>query len=578
MKKKFNFLVYYIEDLKNFNNYELIDNFIPLTPNAESFLIDKSYKFKKNIFFSDYNFNYKVNKNIKIAYKGINKYLYELGISNHSLECAMNISYKLLSSYFYIKNIINDKGPWIIFYKNNWEKIYHKDEVIFKIYERTHINLLDFFKIDKLNIFDKKFVKLYNKVALNISKKNKIILSEKNLGFPKIINQLQKKKKNTSLIFFKRLKNNIFLNILSNFFKLIIDRNNITLFTYIDYFNKNIINFKYKNIENISLKNINIDDNSIKIISQHIKNSILFSNQFSSYLDIIFNKEFKLFIAHEIRWYENLSIAYVCKKNNIKVHLISHGSHALTSKPEDVFSVDIRANGMIYSKYADLLVAQSPLAYEYLINRFKQIEIFKSKPIMWGVSNEQNAIIKKNENNFVIVHASTSKILGGREWMYENSFEYIENIKFLIKEISKFNKVKLIIRFRENIENNYIYTKLLFKNYPNIKIKTSGNFYEDIINSDLIISYSSTIIEEGLCLRKPIALFGNDFYRHVKSSIIPPNKDDRFPVYSLNRNNFTQMLTEIINFHKKENLKDYELSNYTWIKEQNNFNYLNELI
>ena len=134
MKKKFNFLVYYIEDLKNFNNYELIDNFIPLTPNAESFLIDKSYKFKKNIFFSDYNFNYKVNKNIKIAYKGINKYLYELGISNHSLECAMNISYKLLSSYFYIKNIINDKGPWIIFYKNNWEKIYHKDEVIFKIY------------------------------------------------------------------------------------------------------------------------------------------------------------------------------------------------------------------------------------------------------------------------------------------------------------------------------------------------------------------------------------------------------------------------------------------------------------
>ena len=53
-------------------------------------------------------------------------------------------------------------------------------------------------------------------------------------------------------------------------------------------------------------------------------------------------------------------------------------------------------------------------------------------------------------------------------------------------------------------------------NYKNISIVTGGDFIEDLNNSDLLVSYSSTTIEEALNLRKPVLLYGgsND-YTHI---------------------------------------------------------------
>ena len=61
----------------------------------------------------------------------------------------------------------------------------------------------------------------------------------------------------------------------------------------------------------------------------------------------------KLFISHELCWLENLFIAKICNYKQIDVHLVSHGSHAITTKKEDNFTVNLRANGMLYSEFAD---------------------------------------------------------------------------------------------------------------------------------------------------------------------------------------------------------------------------------
>ena len=100
---------------------------------------------------------------------------------------------------------------------------------------------------------------------------------------------------------------------------------------------------------------------------------------------------------------------------------------------------------------------------------------------------------------------------------------------------------------------------------PNFTIKTTGRFLEDLKQADLLISYSSTTIEESLYARKPVGLFGgSDRYRHLPGSSIQPNKKNRNAVYHLTNNKLSSMLDAILESHKDSLLSDKELEGYIW--------------
>ena len=50
--------------------------------------------------------------------------------------------------------------------------------------------------------------------------------------------------------------------------------------------------------------------------------------------------------------------------------------------------------------------------------------------------------------------------------------------------------------------------KKLLPSSKNSQIKIGGNFKDDLSNADMLVSFSSTTIEEALYARKPVALFG----------------------------------------------------------------------
>ena len=90
-------------------------------------------------------------------------------------------------------------------------------------------------------------------------------------------------------------------------------------------------------------------------------------------------------------------------------------------------------------------------------------------------------------------------------------------------------------------------------------------FIEDLNYADLMISYSSTTIEEALYARKPVGLFGGtNRYYHLKGSSIPPSTKNRNAVYHLTNQNLVTMLSSILNFHKSSLLTDEELNGYIW--------------
>jgi hypothetical protein len=99
----------------------------------------------------------------------------------------------------------------------------------------------------------------------------------------------------------------------------------------------------------------------------------------------------------------------------------------------------------------------------------------------------------------------------------------------------------------------------------NYEIKTSGSFLDDLMDADLLISFSSTTIEETLNARKPVGLFGgSDRYRYLPGSSTPPTQNKRSAVYHLSEDNLKTMLNSILDEHASRPLTDNELDGYVW--------------
>ena len=99
---------------------------------------------------------------------------------------------------------------------------------------------------------------------------------------------------------------------------------------------------------------------------------------------------------------------------------------------------------------------------------------------------------------FIFLHASTFKTLSLRNLHYENSFEYLNNIRILADIITNIQDSKLLIRARDLDECSIETLHSSLKNYKNIQITKFTTLEEDLSQTDCLISYSSTVIEEAI--------------------------------------------------------------------------------
>ena len=80
----------------------------------------------------------------------------------------------------------------------------------------------------------------------------------------------------------------------------------------------------------------------------------------------------------------------------------------------------------------------------------------------------------------------------------------------------------MTIRFRPIPECSLKWIKLLALSSKNVEIKSDGLFIDDLNKSDLLISNSSTTIEEALAFNKNVLLWGNG----ARYSHAPINTND----------------------------------------------------
>ena len=566
-------VLYSKEDaIKYLSSTPLADKILPLTPNASAMLIDKvDIPILDPInYFSDFS-----HKRIQVRVRNIEKELYqalydEKYISLASKETFRAIFHGLSSKIFYLWYSIKNVGPWIVRDQNGWRR---ESEL-----SRAHKLLCNEIHISGKGLFNGSF---YQKV-----KKQRAISPRMTM----IINILTKKLLTDSKCFFftgqteafsylqRKIsdsdKNTIFVELKSATDIKTIFMSIIKIASFLTQGSKNlnllVIPQQNKDINYTILNLLNkIKDSVINNVETILKDSLIPAVSYTESLSkgsegMLNSIKNVTLVAHQSRLLEGAVISELVKKNRFRSILISHGSHPFFTKNSARYEHRENAQGLLVSPLATVSITQSPFAEKSAKLFMPELSRKNFTPIMWGYTKHLSQIREKNQIR-TILHAGTTNKLNGRPWIYETSNEFVKGLKTLILSVDELKNTHLIIRVRPNLEWSVQSLKALLPKSPNYTIKTKGNFKEDLKKADLLISFSSTTIEESLYARKPVALFGgSERYRHLPGSKDLPNKKNRHAVYHLTEKKLSLMIDTILNSHKYSLLTDKELEGYVW--------------
>ena len=487
--------------------------------------------------------------------------------------------YIILNSIQYLNFIIKDSDEYIYF-DRNWVSSKNKENVVNFISNYYLKNQIGAFNIPKYNKINFSFIiHAYNYLLLKkLKKKKKFLFSATNYGFNNIFKEIKSKYPHIENLVIQKSSKHTYLLCLKFFFLDIIlfrKKNYYTLFQipskkkFTEYFDSNKFN---KHLEAHKFYNNNIDT-----IINNICNDVDQNIDYNFKL-ISLAKPSK-FLAHHARWGDVLISVNNANKLKIPVYLISHGSHCVNDDDFINKETYIHLKDMLISPYANKLIAQSPIAFKTIDYFYKTKNVIKSKPIMWGYKKFQKK--KKNIDKFTILHAGTTKNLLTRPFMYETSFEYLRGLHKLSNEVKKIENCILIIKFRSTNEINRRTIQRWIGENEKIIIKEGGDFIDDLNNSDLLVSFSSTTIEEALNLKKPVLLHGgNNYYIHLSKKLNKLDKDNkrRLPVY-LPNSNLNKVLINLKKIFHNNPLLDEELNEYVYnYKNTNNYNFIENFI
>jgi len=481
-----------------------------------------------------------------IIHKAVEKYqphsLIILGSSAHELIQKKENRSSLLSSI--VKHYGETKGIKIHFIKHlrrtrnkNWKGL-----VLFKRYL-------------KIIIFE--FLMLIYPLVSH--KKTSILVPDDSYGMPNFLSKLsqhidgfwpvylQSRRANLGSTILKMKKRNLFSFITipggfnshkNNIFQ---DKLNLT--------NENIITWFNDPLNSASINGVDLSRPLSRFISDELTNEIkeLHGKLISLCRVLNIVQPQYVFAQH------SLGISYAlgeyCARNSVPSLLISHGSHVPHTGSIAELEWSIHAHTIINSAYP-LVALQTPWATKF----FEEQEGVASHGIETGplllskmsdINNynyrSKDQLFKDHKDRKILLHASTPRDWKNfRPWVYETTDEYIRNINDIIQAVEANKNLYLAIRFRsqKNLSLSKFRSLLISSNC--YEIYTDGSFEEYLLSSDLLISYSSTTIEESLQNQIPVIQYDPDGkYIHVPGQkLSEKSKKNISSVYYVHSQNY----------------------------------------
>jgi len=214
--------------------------------------------------------------------------------------------------------------------------------------------------------------------------------------------------------------------------------------------------------------------------------------------------------------------------------LISHGSHVPPRNRYEKIEWGEHGLGLMDTDY-DYVAIQTPWAEAYMKEMGTRSKGIRTGPLLFGKKLEQkktreqlrSSFVPGHEGDFIVLNASTPKTREViRFYIYETVDEYIANTNDLIKATEKLENVYLIVRFRPLPDLTEEDFAKLLRPSGCYGIYSQGSFADYLLFSDLLVSYSSTAIEEALQNELPVLQYDpQGKYCHVPATHLGPGRN-----------------------------------------------------
>lgn len=263
---------------------------------------------------------------------------------------------------------------------------------------------------------------------------------------------------------------------------------------------------------------LGLSPSALKILSNTIASALIRDDSFS-WFDHMVLKYAKVnqMVCHQLRWGSAVSYAHQIKMNNGNVFLVSHGSHGVGKNLSDDLMCAIArfCDGMLFSYFNTHSILQTPNAEKSfnLFNKNNRIIPIRAKPVLWGRNLNHGLESSNNFANFgelTVLYAGTAKTLNSRPVLYESDVNYLQNLRFFLSIAAELS-ITIILRHRDSwalplqlIKNEFAET------YQFLRFSENISLADDFRRSSLVVSHSSTVVEEALIARRPVMLFGGD--------------------------------------------------------------------
>jgi hypothetical protein len=253
----------------------------------------------------------------------------------------------------------------------------------------------------------------------------------------------------------------------------------------------------------------------------------------SLHLDGFFKKYQPAIVISQMARGINYNLGELASLYRIPSLLISHGSHVPPENKYEMIEWKEHGLGLINTHYQYIAI-QSPWAKAYVDKIPVMSKQIITGPLLFAKANKakdkEELLREKNilehKDKIILLHADTPRLRGSfRFYVYPTVDEYIAGLNFLVKAVEKVKDIYLIIRFRPKYYLSKEQLTTLLNKSDCYSIHTDGSFEDYLSLSDILISYSSTTIEEALQNNVPVMLYDlHEKYCHIKGTEVLNSK------------------------------------------------------
>jgi len=330
-----------------------------------------------------------------------------------------------------------------------------------------------------------------------------------------------------------------------------------------------------ENAQLLSYKDINIASYLLRKYQQGIKGyfqKLLNDAQKISELFRLVDPQ--LIISRHNRGYFALLGEYT-KVHYGKSLFVSHGTHPLPSDKYTEIELYNLCKGFMLGDYTHITVS-TPVQenhLHYYKSKYKNIQNIeiKAPPLVFAQIASQRRVklrrkYKINDKEKVILYAISQKHRNGLRFHFiETQDEFFSALTDVVNSVNAMDNCKLIIRMHPGYPLNQNEIKSLLPESNKIIVSKTGSFEDVLTMADVVISYSSTCIDEALINGMPVILYDKFAqYNHFNTTVFEnKNSSGIYPVcYVNNQNKLKDALTVVLN--KKESSEEADFTPYRY--------------